>query len=253
MVANYIFFHILNIKNFEALKMITIIVHNSSLSLISSKKCNINHNAIKNDALRRKKNISSILLDIAVHQAAIYPEFLPFSGRPDLIHQILLIYHHNMKLLQSDMIRLIIHTGDDLWFTVPKEWRVPVSYIRYRGLMEQFLSEHFIKISPTLQLKINSGSLEDIIASLNPREVIELTSNGEKINFGSFISNHKLNNEIEHSVFLIGGFQKGFKDLDLRGNYSIQNSKLFEQPTTAWIVLSYILQSYLVEKEKKEK
>lgn len=228
--------------------MLTLIIHHSGLELISANNSDMRHNAVKNDAIRRKKKARDILLDLSVHQAAIKPKLRSTIGRPDLIHQVLLVWHHNMKLLSMDNVKLIIHTRNNYWFTVPPSWRVPVSYLRFRGLMELFFSSKSISM-PGLQLSLVQGTVKDLVMNCNEPssqiiynlttkapDLCNETYNTEFIK--NFVAKTKSNDNL---IVLIGGFQKGEINIKIERKTDI---KLFQKPTTSWQVLSFLLHSF---------
>ena len=163
--------------------MITIILHHAALELANDKICNMVHKAIINDARARRKKPTELLLDIAVHQSAIYPEKLQFSGRPDLVHFFLLQYHHMIKIIPekySSEINLYVHTKNNQIFFVPQSWRVPVHFIRFRGLMEKFLIEKTINFTNTDKIELQETTLKELIESLDPTQIFNLTELGEE-------------------------------------------------------------------------
>ncbi len=227
--------------------MLTIILHNASLELVNENTCDIQHMSIVNDSKRRGKNPNELLLDISVHQSSILPDKLPFSGRPDLVHIFLLQYHHIMKILPDEMkanIKLYVHTKNEQIFFVPQSWRVPVNYIRFRGLMEKFLFEQGIKITEELQLLLEESNLQFFIEKINPDKIINLTEKGVKTN----ILNQVLLNYIkgsDHTMILIGGYQKGEIALQTKIKRPIENIQLIERPTTAWMILNILFTRFI--------
>ncbi len=227
--------------------MLTIILHNAALELVNERVCNSKHAAVINDAKRRNKNPKDILLDLTVHQSAIYPDKLYNSGRPDLVHIFLLQYHHIMKLLAtSQEIQLFVHTKNDEVFFCPQNWRVPVHFIRFRGLLEKFLKEKSIKLSETEQLELKNSSLNELIDYLNPETIINLTEHG-KYNYDLLEEIQNPKNQ-KHTVLLIGGYQKGEVDIAKTLNKSLIEMKLFDEPTTAWMILNILFAGKIIEK-----
>lgn len=227
--------------------MITIILHNSALELVNEKVCNSSHKAILNDAKRRKKKPTELLLDITVHQSAMYPEKVHNSGRPDLVHLFLLQYHHIMKLLpeQCSNIKLYVHTKNDEVFYVPQSWRVPVHFIRFRGLMEKFLIEKKIILSQTEQLELVQSNLQELIHQLNPIKIINLTEQGSfEPELLHEIQNPSSSNQL---VVLIGGYQRGEDNISGSLEKQIINLKLIDRPTTAWMILNILYSGKTLE------
>ena len=227
--------------------MITIILHHTALELINQAVCNVNHKAILNDAKRRNKKVKEIVLDISVHQAAIYPNELPFTGRPDLVHYFLLQYHHMMKILPESItenITLYIHTRTDEIFLVPQSWRVPVHFIRFRGLIESLLIQKEIKFSEKDSIIVEKLTLSNLFLNVKPSRIINLTDKGD---YNPQVIKNSLDTirTPEQVIFLIGGYQKGELSLDQLVNYPIENIKLIEKSTTAWMALTILFSKIL--------
>ena len=230
-------------KNIWRLSMIIFILHHAALELISDQVCDIHHKAVLNDAKRRNKLPEHILLDIAVHQSAINPDIIVNSGRPDLIHIFLLEYHHILKLLPENIqkkIELFVHTKNDEIFFVPQSWRIPVHFIRFRGLMEKFLLEKKIILENNISLEITSMSIQEFLKKNKAQKIINFTDAGHN---GSNL--HELMRTMitdnERTIALIGGYQKGEVEInDLQG-LKIDSIKVVDQPTTAWMILNILL------------
>ena len=233
--------------------MITLVLHHAALELISNENCELNHTAIKNDASRRNKKADEILLDISVHQAAIRPDKLHFSGRPDLVHIFLIQYHHIMKLLPhnlSSKIQLYVHARTDDIFLVPQSWRIPVHFIRFRGLIEKFLVQKTIVLDEHEQLELKKGTLEELLAKLEPERVINLMEKGRMdSNFYDGLWNSITS--IKNIVIFIGGYQKGEIPVSTLVSYPIEEIKLIETPTTAWMILNILFSGFIIENKEE--
>lgn len=230
--------------------MLTIILHHSALELITNSICNVSHNAIKNDSMRRSKKPEEILLDISIHQSAIFPDKLHFAGRPDLVHIFLLQYHFLMDLLETKIkskIQLFVHTRDNQYFIVPPTWRVPVHFIRFRGLMEKFLLEGKINLTNESSLKLERGSIKDLIDLMKPHDIINLVETGKSLESVAVTMRELIEDE-KKTVLLIGGYQKGEYNLSEKLQTKITEIRLLSKPTTAWMVLNLLLLD-LVEKK----
>lgn len=229
--------------------MITIILHNAALELINEKICNIKHKAIVNDANRRNKSFNQIILDISVHQSAIYPEKMINSGRPDLVHMFALQYHHIVNLLPEEIkskVRLFIHTKNNEYFQVQNSWRVPVHFIRFRGLMEKFLVQKRIKFDKQEEMVLFSGTLKDLIYFIKPKLVIQFLDTGVYENNSLTKIKESILAEDE-TVFLIGGYQKGEVEADESISIPLKKIKLVDKPTTAWMVLNILLTGLITD------
>jgi rRNA pseudouridine-1189 N-methylase Emg1 (Nep1/Mra1 family) len=86
-------------------------------------------------------------------------------------------------------IQLIIHTVENKYFNVLNLWNPPLSFNRFRGLMEHLLTKGRLKTNAGL-IKLKSGSLLDILKLQEEKKperiVIALTRYGKKDTFLDF-------------------------------------------------------------------
>ncbi|MDG6225206.1 MAG: 16S rRNA methyltransferase [Candidatus Thermoplasmatota archaeon] len=98
------------------------------------------HPCVAVNARKRGKRASQVLLDSTIH----HPLFKdPFErsrrGRPDIVHQFLLMGLDSLLNIDG-RLRLWVHTrGDDL-IEVSEKTRLPKNYARYQGLFEELLA-----------------------------------------------------------------------------------------------------------------
>lgn len=225
-----------------------IILHHAGLELaVPAERKLFYHPAIQHDIKRRQKK--HILLDLAVHHDAIPSAERHQRGRPDIVHFYLLEAFFTLKLLDeiedkiSNQINLFIHTRNDLVMKIPPDWRIPVSYLRFRGLMEQFLAKKKLLTKTIIPLEFHEQSLSEIIQTLEPTRIIECTTQGSSIgnDFFKILFHHV--KAREHSwVILIGGYQKGTINLP-RDIFPIpEKLALFATGLPAWKILAIILE-----------
>jgi len=97
--------------------------------------------AVVNDAKRRQKDASEMLLDRSFHHTAMAKLNDPEKrGRPDLVH-VTLLNVTGTPLYLDGLVRLFVHTYDDVVLEIAEKTRIPKSYLRFRGLMEKALVE----------------------------------------------------------------------------------------------------------------
>ncbi|MHA2105435.1 MAG: hypothetical protein ACW981_18570 [Candidatus Hodarchaeales archaeon] len=221
---------------------INIIIFDSGLELarnLGSKK--LKHPVFVNDRKRRKKkSAGELLLDISVHYSGMSPEDRFNRGRPDIIHQIMLQYHFSffnhesiIKTNAKPPIRLFIHSRQDLVFEVAPEWRVPVSYLRFRGLMEKLLIENRIE-NP--EIIIRKLKIEELFKEIKADSAILWTKKGDIANLEEF----KLIDKEKDMIWLIGGFQSGDPS-DKIEKLVDRKLKIFSYSIPSWKVLSVLL------------
>ncbi len=117
------------------------------------------HPAILSDARRRKKKPYEIILDDSKHHTAMKDlERREKRGRPDIVHQCLLL------ALDSPVdFDLYVHTVNDVILWINRRTRLPRNYNRFVGLMEDLFRKKEIKADGEVLLKITDFKLEDVL------------------------------------------------------------------------------------------
>ena len=134
-----------------------------------------NHPAVIADARRRGKKPSQILLDDSKHHSAMRElEFREKRGRPDIIHQCLLLL---LDSPASKELEIYVHTIDGLIIWVNPETRLPRNYNRFVGLLEDLFVKRRILAGNKTLLKITELDLSEIFEE---KEVILLSERGDK-------------------------------------------------------------------------
>nr|WP_230972355.1 16S rRNA methyltransferase [Archaeoglobus neptunius] len=140
------------------------------------------HPSVAFDARRRGKNPDSIILDDSKHHSAM--KKLPFRekrGRPDIIHQCLLL------LLDSPVskdLEIYVHTLSGHIIKVNPKTRLPRNYNRFVGLMEDLFRKRRIVAGNEILLEIVDQTLSDILAH---RNVILMSEKGRRENIGKYL------------------------------------------------------------------
>ena len=182
--------------------MLSIILAESSLELVPVELQN--HPSVLSHSKKNGKKPSSILLDNSWHFAAMKDlENELKRGRPDLVHVCLLSICGSPLYLENK-ISVYVHTINDMVITLRNQVRIPKSYHRFEGLMEQLFVEKEIRSNKDILLELENMDFENLINSISPSEVIGLSTIGDKNSFGNIAKNLEKN-----SCIVIGGFQKG--------------------------------------------
>jgi len=99
------------------------------------------HPAVRARARSRGKRAGRTLLDSSYHHHAMRGlEGADRRGRPDIVHQALLLAQ-DTPLNRRGRLRLLVHTREDIVIHVDPEMRPPRNYERFVGLVEQLLRE----------------------------------------------------------------------------------------------------------------
>ena len=220
-------------------KPLTIIIAEAALETIPTALQN--HPVILKHARKRGKPPHEILLDVSVHYPAMkekLPEFYK-RGRPDLIH-VTLLNTLESPLNRKGLLRIYVHTINDIIVFIDPKTRLPKNYNRFVGLMEQLFKEG--KVPPDSRyplMTLRNLSLKDLLRKISPKEPILLSEKGEHIRFRGLVR-HIIRNG---NPIIIGGFQHG--DFSEK-TYSLTNKiyRVYEEPLPTWIITSHLVTLY---------
>ena len=180
---------------------LTIVLAESALGLVPDKIKR--HPAVANDARRRDKDATSILLDRSIHHAAMVKLREDYKrGRPDLVH-VTLLSITGSPLFMDGLVKVYVHTSDDVVIEIAAGTRIPKSYFRFRNLMEKHLSER----SDTELIRVYEQSIGVLIRkTVRPDLVIGLSTQGR---FARPEDVARRLVEARNPALLIGGFPHG--------------------------------------------
>ena len=228
---------------------ITIILFDSALELIPEDLRS--HPLIKREwkkGIKEKKK--GILLDGAIHRPLLdLLEEKNKRGRPDIIHQCLLNLVYS-PLFQSNKLRIILHTRNNLSIEIPSNWRIPVNYNRFCGLFSQLLHTHQVPLEGNPILTLQNKSLAKILSELNSSNIFLCDLKESFYSQNMVYTSLPLNYLLPETVFLIGGFQEGQPNLETSSTLqSIRELKilaLYPEIKPAWVIagkLIFLLES----------
>ena len=191
------------------------------------------HPSVVNDAKRRGKNPSEILLNISRHFHAMKKlKDISKRGRPDIVH-LSLITALDSPINKQGKLELYVHTINGLVIRIDGKTRLPRFYDRFEGLMVQVLKYKRAPLQGEPLLEVLDNNLEEIIRRISPEVVIGLSRIGRPVNLDSYL--RELISRKSKLMFLIGGFQ--------RGHFSEKITKLIDDLIS---ISKYSLSSHLV-------
>lgn len=215
--------------------MLNILLVDSELETIPSEM--LNDPGIRKYASTRKKKVQQLLLDSNYVHSSIdrfYPGMSSRRGRPDIVHTFLNVVNDSI-LNRKGLLRIFIHTRNNSVISVNPETRIPKSYNRFVGLMEDLFIKGEIKADGKVLL-----GLENLTA----QEMIQKYSSGRKVVMWPAGSRTPLNRivEDEDTTVIIGGFAEG----DFLSNLSGIEDKysIFDEELTIWTVASELICAY---------
>lgn len=216
--------------------MLSLVIAESSLELVPSELQR--HQSVINHARKIGKRPTEILLDNSWHFAAMKGIKNELKrGRPDIVH-FCLLEATSIPLFFENKLQIYVHTIDDKVISIGQSIRLPKSYHRFTGLIEQLYQEKQIKSQDQTLLEIQNMNFLELIDMIEPETVYGLSVDGQKSSY------EKLANSLdEESCIVIGGFQKGdfAKPIKDRMDLLVQVDTLSLE---AHVVISRILYEY---------
>ena len=194
--------------------------------------------SVVSDSRRRGVEPSRILLDRSFHHRAMLRlKEGEKRGRPDLVHMTLLSIT-GAPLYTDGLVKAFIHTCGNLVIEVEEKTRIPKSYFRFRGLMEQALAE---KPSRGL-LRVHTADFEALTKEIGSDSVIGLSTRGRAVSMEELAT---MFSAAKNPSMVVGGFAHGhFSTKTTRAMDELV--RIHEKPLDAHVVTSRVL--YEVEK-----
>jgi rRNA small subunit pseudouridine methyltransferase Nep1 len=176
------------------------------------------HPAVVQNARKRKKKPSTVLLDSTLHYSLFKdPEERNRRGRPDIVHQFLLLGLDSI-LNTEERLRIYVHTRNDEFITVHPETRLPKNYNRYAGLFEELFRsgsvptgrDPLIRLHPSTDLGASIEKITGVpeVKDMNTK-ILLLHPEGEPDDPWNIFQKVIKEEGVEHVICLIGGFSHG--------------------------------------------
>lgn len=164
----------------------------------------VNHTAVISHAQRLGRDASKILLDKSWHYSAMKNmRDVHKRGRPDLVH-FSILSATSTPLYQHALMKLYVHTVQDIVIQFADNTRIPKSYHRFEGLFSRLLYQDSIEFEGNTLLEARRCTIHDLIKSINPTKTVGLSIHGKQ-----FIDNNTIGNFGENPCVVVGGFQRG--------------------------------------------
>ena len=202
--------------------------------------------AVRKYAKERGRPYQEILLDSNYLHSAIeryFPGQSGRMGRPD-------IFYHFLQVAQSSILNargslhVYIHTKKDLIIDLKPETRIPKSYNRYVGLMEDLFRKGSVGPEDGKLLTLKRGGLVPFLEKdLGKSMKILLSPSGEDLPiFKLFSNNAGKSSVINDYTVIIGGFSEGDFKTPLYGTY--KGIRIFRDELTIWSVGMEVICQY---------
>ncbi len=216
--------------------MINLILADSELETIPAEM--IDDYAIRKMAKQSGKRPQEMLLDSNFMHSAIERHFPGKStrfGRPDIFYIFLNVAMDSIANRRGHL-RVYIHTKHNQIISVDPGVRLPKSYNRFVGLMEDLFRKRRIESNGKELLSVRESTLAEALASTGAEQSFILSPTGTGTRPTEFLPRDGTVN------IVIGGFTEGDFVSDV-GNLGRKVS-IFEDELTIWTVASEILVSY---------
>ena len=206
--------------------MLTLIIADAALETVPKELRK--HPSVKRSAAAREKRPEEILLDRSYHHAAMLRlEEHYRRGRPDLVH-IALLEAASTPLFLEKQLRICVHTIGGKAIFLGEGVRLPRSYLRFIGLMEQLLEEGEVVSDGQRLLEVTDLSFKELLGRVGASVTIGLSRTGKPSSFEA-IADYLAS--IDDPALVIGGFPRGH----------------FTEATTAHIDRTYSISSLALE------
>ena len=208
----------------------------SALELVPSELRN--DPSVVSDAKRRGVDASRILLDRSFHHRAMLrlKDGLK-RGRPDLVH-VALLSITGTPLYSEGGVKVYVHTYTNEVLELLEKTRIPKSYFRFRGLVEQALTDR-----PRSGLvRVRESSFERLVKDVGSDSVIGLSTQGRKTSMDELSA---MIGAARKPCVAIGGFAQGhFSPKSLEAMDELV--RIHDRPLEAHVVAARVL--YEVER-----
>ena len=220
--------------------MLTIILAESSLELIPESM--FNHPSVISYSKKFRKDPSNTLLDNSWHFAAkkgIENEIK--RGRPDLIHLTLLSICSTPGFYERKF-EVYVHTINNKVININNNIRLPKSYHRFQGLIEQLFIQKIIRSSSDdrILMKIEDSSISQLISELKPTQIIGLTTKGHGVTTFDLLAKQIT----DGTCVIIGGFQKGHFGIETDKIIGDQSFFIGTESLEAHVIASRLVYEY---------
>lgn len=216
--------------------VLTLIVADAELELIPDQM--IDDYSIRKMAKDRGKRASEMILDSNYMHGAIsrtFPGKENRLGRPDIIYILLNVALESI-LNKEGKLRIFVHTKNDLVISVNPITRVPKSYNRFIGLMEDVFRKGAIVSGENTLLSLEKRNLKSLVELAGKGRIITMWPKGKPVPASEIFESG------EDATVIIGGFSEG----DFRSDISNFGEALsiYSSELTIWTVASEIIVNY---------
>jgi len=193
------------------------------------------HPSVVRHASKIGKPADEILLDRSYHHAAMLKlKDSDRRGRPDLVH-FALLEATSTPLYHKNMLKVCVHTTANKVIFLSENVRLPKSYFRFEGLMEDLFKSRKIRSGSNVLMELKDMEFCDLIGELRPAKIIGLSR------IGARSSAEEVAKMVDcDTALVVGGFPRGHfsNNVSSKINYTYSISDLALE---AHVVIARIL------------
>lgn len=218
-------------------RLLHIILADSELETIPEEISN--EPPIQREAQEIEKSPTDLILDSNYHHDSMKP--LADSerrGRPDIAH-VCLLSALESPLNKEDLLKIHIHTRHDKVIEIEPHTRIPRSYNRFIGLMEQLFKTGGVPPENPL-MTMSEKDLETKIDEINPEKTLSFSLQGEKIEGKDMFRPEEKEKDI---CAIVGGFPNGDFNSNIE-KLSDEIIKMYHHELNALTVVNHAVQFY---------
>ncbi len=199
---------------------------------------------IKRRAQKRGRKATELILDSNYYYKPMRKiKDSERRGRPDIAH-VCLLTSLDSPLNREGLLRFHIHTRHDKTIQINPETRIPRSYNRFIGLMEQlFLTKQVPPKDPLI--KMESKNLEEIVSGIKPDRTIIFSEKGKDLERNKFLKENKPQDDV---LVIVGGFPHGDFLSDVE-KFSDEIISLYPETLDAVTIVNHAIQFFEEEYE----
>ncbi len=219
--------------------MLSLIIAESALERIPTAIAG--HPSVTFTAKKFGKYPGRMMLDKSWHFSAMSSmENKERRGRPDIVH-LCMLAACGTPLYMKDLLHVYVHTVTDKVIEIGQRVRVPKSYHRFMGLLEDlYLDKKITDDLGHMLAEITDCNFTELIETIEPDVLIGMSTSGNPSTYGSIATRFDGSKD---ACVVIGGFPKGhFNDKvaeNLKEIYCVPGGS-----QEAHVILSRILYEY---------
>lgn len=195
--------------------------------------------SIKRKARRRGRRPTELILDSNYyHKPMRKLEDSERRGRPDIVH-VCILTALDSPLNHEGFLKFTVHTRQDKVIEISPKTRIPRSYNRFIGLMEQlFLTGKVPPENPLL--KIEDKPLAEKVKEIKPEKVLTLREDGRRTSRKELFQRMSKKEDL---CVIVGGFPHG-EFLSNVDSLSDKIIKIYSKTLEAVTAVTHFIQFY---------